>query len=55
MKSATSSLPVQALGWPCAGTHRAIVRNVIELAPDDFKHPLVILPPAAAAADAHGY
>ena len=50
----------QTLGWPCAGTHRAIVRNVIELAPDDVKHRIVLVPcgstPAtAAAADAHGH
>jgi hypothetical protein len=43
----------QALGWPCAGTHRTIVHNVIELAPDDIKHRIVLVPrtgtPATAA------
>jgi hypothetical protein len=56
---AADDAEAQSLGWPCAGTHHAVIRNLIELAPDDIKHRLVIVPrgstPAtAAAADAHG-
>jgi len=48
----------QTLGWPCIGTHRAIIRRLIETAPDDIVHRIALVPRAstkAVATDAHGH
>jgi len=55
---AVDDIEAQCLGWPCVGTHRAVIRNVVELAPEEIKHRIVIVPrgstPATAAtSDAH--
>ena len=42
IRMAEDDAEARTLGWPCAGTHHAIIRALVQAAPDEIRRRLVI-------------